>query len=463
MIVRVFASGKSCGSGVVNYLLSENDHTGQQRAIKPEILEGSPSTTIEIIDSIGRGWKYVSGAIAFRNNEHPSREQMHQIIDQFKSAVCPGLDVSQFKSLFVLHRDKGNDEIHFVVPMIELTTGKRLNIHPPGEQNLALYNAFVQVMNQDLGYSQVVSNPLKIALPSHKLKSPEFKNDQRKSDLLQTHIHQAITTGKVENRAQLCKWMDDELGINITRQGKDYISVKLPGDKKAHRLRGPLFEENANYREILEVSRQSKVPVKLTDTEYQLQKTRLAELVSERGAFNSIAYSKAKPVRLGGIKREIPAPKISAPTNTHTLAPIKITTTMEAPKMFNTPIFKKIINDALMAILMGRPTPKPKPAFQPVLSKDIVNQRKETIREKAYPARDGQSKNAGIAIATLLTTLGQIGMSIQEAIADIANAKDHKQTALAQQRLRMLQDQQFMLNQQLREAKANMTSALKPK
>jgi hypothetical protein len=131
--------------------------------------------------------------------------------------------------------------------------------------------------------------------------------------------------------------------------------------------------------------------------------------------------------------------------------------------MFNTPIFKKIINDALMAMLIGRPTPKPKPAFQPVLSKDIVNQRKEAIREKAYPTSNGQSKNAGIAIATLLTTLGQIGMSIQEAIADIANAKDHKQTALAQQRLRMLQDQQFMLNQQLREAKASMVSALKPK
>ena len=154
MIVRVFNSGTSRGDAPVNYLLSDTDHTGQPRAVKPEVLDGHPATTIAVINAIDRKHKYVSGVMAFRADENPSTKEIRQLVQSFKDTMLPGLKADQYNSLFVLHRDKGNTEIHFVVPMAQFfSTGttRRLNIHPPGPRNLLLYEAFTQVTNHQLG------------------------------------------------------------------------------------------------------------------------------------------------------------------------------------------------------------------------------------------------------------------------------------------------------------------------
>ena len=446
MIVRVFASGTGRGQGPVDYLLSDKDHTGANRTVKPEILEGNPSTTIEIINSISRDWKYVSGVIAFRDTEKPTPQQMLGVIDKFKQTFCAGLTCNQFNSLFVLHREKGNDEIHFVVPMIELTTGKRLNIHPPGQKNLDLYQTFSKVLNQELGYAQIVPDPLKIALPSHKLKSPEFKNDNRKNTLLQTHIKKSIVSGKVQNRKQLCHYLEEELGVSVHRQGKDYISIRLPGDQKSRRLKGPMFEENANYREMLEASRQSKVPVKLTDTQYQEQKTKLNELVNERASFYAIAYSKTKSVRLGGEAR--------ATKNIQPRVPIT-TITKEITPMANTTVMRRMIRQALMTMLLGRPAKK---LLLQVPNIKQVLKRKNEVRDKAYPSTRNNPPVSSGAIFSLMQTIGQVKVSIQEAIADLANTKDPQDRVIAEQRLIQLQQLEKQLGVQLFEAQLSIGS-----
>ena len=57
MIIRIFKSGatkKGGGESPVKYLLSNTDHAGNERAVKPEVLEGNPQTTIDVINSIQR-------------------------------------------------------------------------------------------------------------------------------------------------------------------------------------------------------------------------------------------------------------------------------------------------------------------------------------------------------------------------------------------------------------------------
>lgn len=444
MIVRVFSSGTGSGHGPVNYLLNNKDHTGATRKVLPKVIEGNPNTTIEIINSISRDWKYVSGVIAFRDNEKPTQEQILKVIDKFKQTFLAGLSTNQFNALFVLHRDKNNDEIHFVVPMVELTTGKRLNIHPPGQKNLDLHQTFSSVLNQELGFAQIVPDPLKIALPSHKLKSPEFKADNRKNTLLQTHIKQAIVSGKVQNRNQLCNYLENDLGVHVHRQGKDYISIRLPGDQKNRRLKGLLFEENANYRDMLEASRKSKVPVKLTDTEYQEQKAKLNELTNERAAFNALAYSKTKPVRLGGEARTA---KIIQP------AMPKITITKEITPMANNTVIKKMIRDALMRMMLGAPTKK---SVQQVPNIKQVLNRKNEVREKAYPSTRNNPPVSNGAIYSLMRTIDQVKLSIHEAIIDLANAKSPKERVIAEQRLKQLQELERQLGMQLYEAQLNI-------
>lgn len=89
MIVRIFNSGTSGGESPVRYLLSGTDHAGQKRFVDPEVLSGSPDLTIAAINTITRKHKYVSGAIAFRDQEQPSREQIMNIIGRFKETVLP--------------------------------------------------------------------------------------------------------------------------------------------------------------------------------------------------------------------------------------------------------------------------------------------------------------------------------------------------------------------------------------
>ena len=453
MIVRIFSSGKSRGEGPVSYLLNGTDHTGTPRSVKPEILDGNPKTTIDIINSIDRDWKYVSGAIAFRNEEQPSHEQMIKLIDKFKQTFCAGLNNSQFNSLFVLHKDKGNHEIHFVVPMIELTTGKRLNIHPPGAKNIDLYQAFTKTMNHELGYAQVLSDPLKIALPSHKLKSPEFKDEQRKNILLEKEVKKAIVSGKVENRTQLCKFLDEELGVSIHRHGKDYISIRLPGDIKSRRLRGPMFEESANYRDMLTASRKAKVPVKLTDTEYQEQKAYLSVLVNERRAFNEIAYSKARPVRLGGARQ---TSFIKNPSD-----PIKKIRSSNM-KTDYLPIIKKMIKEALAVARESRL--KAQNPMQPVLSKTQAQSNMANIRSKALnnysTAPKGNNLNA------LIMTIAEADQSMHEAIGEMNATNDPVQKAKLQQRVIKLRLYLEKLNNELRMERirtgASIVTKLKP-
>lgn len=181
MIVRVFKSGTSNGEAPVNYLLSMTDHTGEPRDVAPEVLEGHPATTIAIINSIHRKHRYVSGVIAFRDDEKPTRAQMYEVIDSFKRTVAPGLPDRHFNSLFVLHTEKNNTEIHWVLPMTEFASGrgKRLNVHPPGARNLALYEAFTQVTNQRMGYGQVIPDTMRtaISVTDRKLPSSKEKND----------------------------------------------------------------------------------------------------------------------------------------------------------------------------------------------------------------------------------------------------------------------------------------------
>lgn len=342
MIVRIFKLGTSNGEAPVNYLLSMKDHTGQPRDVAPEVLEGHPATTIAVINAIHRKHRYVSGVLAFRDDEKPTRAQMYEVMDAFKKTVVPGLSDRQFNSLFVLHREKGNTEIHLVVPMIEFATGrgKRLNIHPPGARNLALYEAFTQVMNHKLGYGQVVPDPMRAAISVTDRKLPSSKGKRRSAHLLQHEIVQAVQAGQVNNRKELVQWLDEALGVTATREGRDYLSVKMPGATKAMRLRGPLFEADTDYRSLAQPKRGKPGTVMLTVPEYQKALASLDTLVSERRAFNIKAYltPRTSPRTQG------------AGSASATLKPANFTraTTKEKPMPIKkTPHTERIVEDAM--------------------------------------------------------------------------------------------------------------------
>ncbi|MBC3881548.1 relaxase [Undibacterium sp. LX40W] len=292
MMVRVFNTGTGNAKSAINYLMGKNDHTGKLRAVAPEWLHGSPSLFQLVCNSTDRKQKYVSGAISFRDNEHPSEGQIKNIMAAFKASFLPGLkEDDNYADAWIAHRDKSNLELHFVVAGTEIQSGRQLNIHPPGKRNIAHFQAFTQVMNQALGYDQVTPDPLKIALNEFEAKTDAGKKSRRVKRILSSELHSHIVSGRIANRDELITHLEGNYG-EVTRIGKDYISIKLPGSSKAKRLKGPLFQADADYQELVKQHQKSKQPQKLTTEEYTQAKTTLEKLTFERAAYFAKRYKK---------------------------------------------------------------------------------------------------------------------------------------------------------------------------
>ncbi|KUZ00054.1 relaxase [Burkholderia territorii] len=450
MIVRIFNSGTSGGESPVRYLLSDTDHTGEKRSIEPEVLAGSPDLTIAAINTITRKHKYVSGAIAFRAQEQPSREQIMDIIGRFKETVCPGLDARHYNSLFVLHRDKGNTEIHFVVPSLELTTGRRLSIHPSGPRNIALYDAFTKVTNHECGYDQVIPDPLKLALSDFERKVPEGQRDRSNKLHLHKHLARSIRRGEITNRDQLCQHLEEHFGVAITRKGADYISVKFPGSQKAKRMRGPLYRAEADYVQLVELYRRPP-PAKLTDIEYRQHKTVLAELVAERKQFFAAAYLQPRQLRAHKTKAALrPTPMRPRRSTSHNN---KETKTMH-PELN---AIKRIASDALS---VARQIRAERPAFTPA-SRTAVAGSIRHLRDQAYQSSktDLSERGAMDTVHEVEGALGEIESDLSAATADVNHAKTPEQRRKAEERVSKLIAQKNRLLQQLTQAKLRQLNA----
>ena len=292
MMVRVFHTGTGNVKSAIAYLMGKNDHTGKLRDVEPELLRGSPSLIQLAVCDITRKHKYVSGAISFRDNEHPSEAQIKMVMDSFRASFLPGLaEGENYADFWIAHRDKSNLELHFVFAGTELQTGRQLNIHPPGKRNQLHYQAFTQVMNHELGYDQITPDPLKVALSAFDAKTQVGKKSRKVKTLLAKELHGHIVRGEIANRDQLIAHLNESYG-EVTRVGADYISIRLPGSKKPMRLRGPLFQENSDYQQLVKQHQQSKQPNRLTPEQAMQSKSLLETLTQERAAYFDKRYKK---------------------------------------------------------------------------------------------------------------------------------------------------------------------------
>jgi len=292
MIVRFFNTGTSNGESAVSYLMRATDHAGNTRPEVPEILEGSTEETLAIINTIGRVHKFASGCLAFRPEEKPTKAQLFNILDQFKAVVAPGLAPEQFNALFVLHHEAPDPKtgqsgfhVHFLLPMTLLggvnaqgkrLAGKRWNPHPPGKQTIEVMSLFTQITNHEQGWQPVQEKPTRVGMDSLWRKATHL-DQKRKIEILHAEVLKAIKGEQVHNRQELMTFMEDELGLTVTRASEKTVSVKFPGAHKAVRLRGAAYEYSADYKQI---TSQSKADGEQPNIDQA--KDRLAELLRQR-------------------------------------------------------------------------------------------------------------------------------------------------------------------------------------
>ncbi len=314
MIVQFFNHGTGKADSAVRYLLQDNDSNGNPRNPKPEIFYGDPDLTKLLIDNNPRKFKYSSGVIAFRDDEKPTEAQLNKIIKDFYLTFAPGLGPDRLNMLIVRHEDKGNTELHLLIPMIDAKTQKQFNITPPGEASKQMFRDFQAMWNHKLGYAQVVEDPLKAEFSNFDKKVPAGKTSNTIKNRLSVEIPKLIRKGKINNRNELIGFLE-ERGCTITRKGMDYISVKFPNQKKATRLTGPVFSKNSDYKKLVNEADAVLNNTFLNSFQVSRIKVRLEGSTEYRRNFIENRFNKPKRIRKGTtIKPKLPKQKLTSAT-----------------------------------------------------------------------------------------------------------------------------------------------------
>lgn len=232
MINKIHSRGTGGGAGPVQYLLGkEEDREGA------ELLRGDPGLTMALIDSSKYTKKYTSGVLSFAE-EDLTPEQKQHIMDSFEQALLPGMDADQYHCLWVEHQDKGRLELNYVIPNLELTSGKRLQPYYDRADRPRM-NAWKDLVNikydlkdpNDPGNRQLLT-----------LASDLPRGSQEASKAITDGLMAMSEQGLVSNRQDVVGALEGA-GFTVARQTKSSISIANPEGGRNIRLKGALYEQ----------------------------------------------------------------------------------------------------------------------------------------------------------------------------------------------------------------------------
>ncbi len=256
MYIKFLKHGKGDPAKAASYLVDDVDHLNRPRP-HIEVLRGDPQTFAAIAESIENQWKYTSGVIAWSKDDAPTNDEINEVLDTFEAHAFAGLKPTQYHFTAVLHEeDDGSKHVHFLVPRLELETGKALNIAPPGNQK------YFDPLRDYFNYSKGWSRPDDPALQRDTQK-PDYVHFEDAAALraglkdgpvnnvrekIGRYIEQRVEHGFIRDRKDVLDAIS-ELG-EVTRTSDKFISLKIDG--KAIRLKGAFYESNFSIESYLE-------------------------------------------------------------------------------------------------------------------------------------------------------------------------------------------------------------------
>jgi Relaxase/Mobilisation nuclease domain len=230
----------------VDYLTSSMNPDRTPRIPPPVVLRGNPELVRRLIDSLAFKHKYTSGVLSFAEfPEAITPEMCERIMNDFEQVAFAGLEKDQYAVLWTQHTHAGRMELNFLVPRMELSTGKSLNIAPPGPTSRTLFDTFRSWVNSTYGLADPddARRARDVSLPNHIARLKAY--GARKGKALQEDIREAITervkrevaAGRIIDQDGVVRFLKGE-GFTLNRQGKDYISVIEPSGSMKIRLKG---------------------------------------------------------------------------------------------------------------------------------------------------------------------------------------------------------------------------------
>lgn len=226
--IKVLPHGIGSGRRAVRYLLQALDSRGQPRRMI-KVLKGDPAMTARLIDSQHTVQRYTSLVVAWHPEDRPTEAQMRTCLDELIELMCGGLDADRLDVLAVMH----DGHFHVVMPRVDLLTGKSYNPAPPGWERA--YGALRDAWNYEHNWARP-DDPAR-ARPLQPGRVPPIERDPR--ILMTRSVEDALLAGEITDRAGVVRVL--KAHGEITRQGRDSVSVTLPTIVRPVRLKGPIF------------------------------------------------------------------------------------------------------------------------------------------------------------------------------------------------------------------------------
>ncbi|WP_306417398.1 relaxase/mobilization nuclease domain-containing protein [Helicobacter pylori] len=247
MLVKFWGinQGGGDGDGSVNYLLNERVKQGTAK-----VLKGDANLTKSLLLSLTQKHKACVGCLSFEES-NIDESLKYELMESFENALLTESMQNRYNILWVEHTDKGRLELNFVIPRIDLITQKAFTpyYHSADITRIDIWKDYINLKH-------VFTNPKDLEkqhnMQCHNTKTPQGKELLATYEKLDKLIQDNL--GKLFNsRDDIINFLKDNQ-CEVTRQGKDYISVKLPNEPKAKRLKGFYYHET--FRTIADIRNQ---------------------------------------------------------------------------------------------------------------------------------------------------------------------------------------------------------------
>ncbi|HEB9288075.1 TPA: relaxase/mobilization nuclease domain-containing protein [Campylobacter coli] len=247
MICKFFKTQTGGGVSAINYLLDKRVNQGTAR-----ILKGDEFLTRELIKSMTQKHKTCVGVLSFEE-KNIDENTKKEIMESFENALLTPAMQGRFNILWIEHTDKGRLELNFVIPKIDLESKKAFNpyFHKADNKRIEIWGDFV---NLCYGFTNP-KDPRKEQTIQGSKKAKELFKDYESLDKI---LHQQVADEVINSRDELIYFLKQN-NIEVTRKGKDYLSIKLPESKKAKRFKGSIYNEQfTGFTELREIRREKE-------------------------------------------------------------------------------------------------------------------------------------------------------------------------------------------------------------
>lgn len=275
-----------------------------ERKPKPVVLEGDPEQITALCNSITFKNRYTSGVLSFNKEETakiaatPGLKE--KLIEELRDFAYAGVKQDDSKPLLVVqHEHTERLELHYLIPRVNLESGKYFNPFPPnyeGKRGKGANQEFIKQNDSFVDYvcaKHGLQNPRDPSV-AREIKINKFDPNKVTKKKINDQISALVKSESIQSKEDVVKHLQEAGGV-ITRNNSDYISVKF-GDNKAMRLRGGYYSERSfeeSRQGLRSAAERVARPIEEIESAYAEVLSRRAGEVEKRHDLKGLAADRA--------------------------------------------------------------------------------------------------------------------------------------------------------------------------